>query len=145
MANEVEIRFTPPDLIRRMERYPDELHKEMERTMQQSLAHVQSSVPGYPPARPSSSYRRTGTLGRSIGLGGKAEIYEVKRIGQGYEARLGTRLHYAPSVIGPNDQLPFFQARGWWTLRTALDKAKPGIERLFEGMSRRMVEFLEGR
>lgn len=142
----IEVTFRPPDLVRRMQRYPDKLHEEMGKTMTQSLAHLQGSVPPYPPAWPSSSYRRTGTLGRSIGLGGRADIYEVKSLGSGgYEARLGTRLNYAPQVIGPNDQLPLFKARGWWTLRTALDKAKPGIERLFQAMVKRLAAYLEGQ
>lgn len=146
MTTEIEITFKPPDLVRRMHRYPDKLREEMERTMNQSLKHVQGSVPGYPPAVPTSSYVRTGTLGRTIGAGGgQADIYEVKGIGAGYEARLGTRLEYAPYVIGPDDQKPLFKARGWWTMRTVLEKAKPGVERLFEAMARRMANYLGGR
>ena len=140
----IEIRFNPPDLVQRMQQYPQKLNQEMERTMKQSLAHVQGSVPPYPPARPDSSYIRTGTLGRSIGLGGKAEIYEVNRIGAGYEARLGTNLSYAPYVIGPNDQATQHKGR-WWTMKTVIEKARPGVERLFEGMAKRLASFLEGR
>lgn len=145
MTTEIEITFKPPDLVRRMQRYPDKLREEMEKTMNQSLKHVQGSVPPYPPAAPTSSYRRTGTLGRSIGLGGQAEIYEVKRLGAGYEARLGTRLHYATQVIGPDDQKPLFKARGWWTMRAVREKARPGVERLFEAMGRRLATYLGGR
>lgn len=144
MSNDIEIKFKPPDLIRRMDQYPLRLKEEMEKTMKQSLLHLQGSVPGYPPADPASSYLRTGTLGRSIGLGGQADIYEVRSIGQGYEARLGTRLEYAPYVIGSESQTAVHKARGWFTMRTVLEKAKPGIERLFEAMGRRMVEYLEG-
>lgn len=141
---EIEVRFTPPDLPQRMMRYPKELEREMEKTMKQSLAHVQGSVPPYPAASPDSSYVRTGTLGRSIGLGGRAEIYEVKKIGGGYEARLGTNLSYAPYVIGPEDQAAQHKGR-WWTMKTVAEKARPGIERLFEAMSERLVAFLGGR
>ena len=145
MANEVtiEVRFNPPDLPQRMQRYPRELEREMERTMKQSLAHVQGSVPPYPPASSDSSYIRTGTLGRTIGLGGRAEIYEVKRVGGGYEARLGTNLSYAPFVIG-EDQAGQHKGR-WWTMKTVAEKARPGVERLFEAMSKRLVLFLGGR
>lgn len=141
MAN-IEVRFTPPDLPQRMKRYPRELEREMERTMKQSLAHLQGSVPPYPPASSSSSYIRTGTLGRTIGLGGRAEIYEVKKVGGGYEARLGTNLSYAPYVIG-EDQAAQHAGR-WWTMKVVAEKARPGIERLFTAMCNRLASFLGG-
>jgi len=145
MANELVITFTPPDLIQRMRRYPDELRDEMEKATRQALAHVQGSVPSYPPARLESRYRRTGTLGRSIGSGGgRADIYTVEPNGGGYVATLGTRLEYAPQVIGPDDQTPFFAGRGWWTLATALERAEPGIERIYEHMCKRLATRLDG-
>ncbi len=139
----IEVRFNPPDLPQRMKHYPQKLQQEMERTMKESLIHVQGSVPPYPPARPTSRYIRTGTLGRSIGLGGRAAIYEVRRVGAGYEAQLGTRLHYAPPVIGAQSQTGFFKGRGWWNMKTVAERAKPGVERLFEAMSRRLVAWLD--
>lgn len=146
MANDaIEVRFNPPDLPRRMQRYPEKMREEMERTANQALAHVQSSVPGYPPARPDSSYVRTGTLGRTLGLGGRAEIYEVQQIGAGFEARLGTRLNYAPPVIGSESQTSFFRARGWWNMRTVVEKARPGVGRLYDALSRRLASWLGGR
>ena len=66
------------------------------------------------------------------------------KIGGGYEARLGTNLSYAPAVIGTESQQPAFRGR-WWTMKTVMEKAKPGIERLFEAMAGRLVGFLEGR
>lgn len=144
MTDYITVKFNPPDLPQRMKRYPQRMNEEMERTMKQSLLHMQGSVPPYPPARPSSSYVRTGTLGRSIGLGGRADIYEVSRIGGGYEAQLGTRLEYAPQVIGAQSQTPFFKSRGWWNMREVLEKARPGVERLFEAMSKRLASWLDG-
>ena len=139
----IEVKFTPSNLAQRMQKYPKELEREMEKTMKQSLVHIQGSVPAYPPPPPGSSYIRTGTLGRSIGIGGRAEIYEVKRIGGGYEARLGTRLSYAPYVIG-EDQASMHAGR-WWTMKTVASKATPGIERLFRAMSERLVAYLGGK
>ena len=143
MNVDIEVVFTPPDLIQRMHAYPSVLHREMEATMKKALYHTQGSVPPYPPARPESSYIRTGTLGRSIGLGGRADIYEVRRIGAGYEAVLGTRLGYAPYVIGENQA--FMHKGRWWTIKTVAEKATPGIMRLFEEMAKRMAAYLEGR
>ena len=144
MTDTITVTFNPPDFPQRMQQYPKELQREMERTMNQALTHLQGSVPPYPPPPPASRYIRTGTLGRSIGLGGRAEIYEVRKIGGGYEARLGTNLSYAPAVIGTESQQPAFRGR-WWTMKTVMEKAKPGIERLFEAMAGRLVGFLEGR
>lgn len=141
---DIEVTFDPPDLPQRMRNYPDKLEREMEQTMKQTLLRVQGSVPQYPSPPSGSSYVRTGTLGRSIGLGGQADIYETRRIGGGYEARLGTRLDYAPYVIGDNEQAWMHKGR-WWTLKSVAEKAKPGIERLFEAMSKRLAAFLEGR
>lgn len=140
---DITIKFTPPDLIQRMSRYPDRLKDEMEKTTRAALAHTQGSVPQYPPPPPGSSYVRTGTLGRSIGLGGRADVYEVRPIGRGYEATLGTRLSYAPQVIGDGTQERPHRGR-WWTVKTIAEKARPGIERLYEAMARRMVAFLGG-
>lgn len=141
---EITIEFTPPDLIQRLHRFPERTNAELERTTKQALYHVAGSVPAYPPALPTSRYVRTGTLGRSVGLGGQADIYEVRSLFGGFEARLGTNVEYAPPVIGDGSQWAFFKARGWWTLKTVLERATPGIERLYEAMCKRMVDFLGG-
>ena len=120
---EITVTFTPPDLLQRMARYPERLDAELERTTKQALMH---------------------TLGRSVGLGGQADIFEVRSLFGGYDARLGTNVEYAPPVIGDGTQTAFFKGRGWWTMRTVLERAKPGIERLYEAMCKRMVEFLGG-
>lgn len=139
---EIDITFTPPDLLQRMARYPDRLNIELEKTTTQALLHLVGSVPPYPPARPESHYVRTGTLGRSIGLGGMADIYEVRPVFGGYEARLGTNVEYAPPVIGDGTQTAFFKGRGWWTMKTILERAAPGIAKLYDAMCQRMVDWL---
>lgn len=145
----IEIHLTPPDLFSRFERYPKELEKEIKTTMEASLLHVWGSVPAYPPQRIGSSYHRTGTLGRTLGTseGGtksnKPEIYTIKAIGSSkYEARFGTRLHYAPQVIGTETQKPLFKQLKWWTMRDVKNKAEPGIIKLFGAMTERLVKFL---
>lgn len=139
----IEIEIKPPDLANRLRRYPDLLDDEAAKTMRQALAHLQGSVPPYPPAPPNSSYVRTGTLGRTIGSGGgRADIYTVEKIGGGYEATLGTRLEYAPSVIG-EEQGKSFRGR-WWKLNSVLKRAEPGIVRLYEAMVERLAKRLGG-
>jgi hypothetical protein len=150
----ITVTTTPRDLYARMERFPNQLGREIERTMKESLAHVHGSVPAYPPARPGSSYRRTGTLGRTLGsgqaggAGSKPDILEVKRVGGGgfnYEGRFGTRLFYAPHVIGAQTQRPVFKRLGWWTMADVAERAQAGVQRLFDLMAERMRGFLEGR
>ena len=143
----LEIRFNPPDLLKRMEKYPRKLDKEMGGTMDKALAHVTGSVPSYPPQNPSSKYARTGTLSRTIGLSGPPDIREIKRMGQGkYEGKIGTRLHYAPYVIGEQTQARHVaRSANWWTTATILKRALPGIVRLFNGTAERMAKFLDGK
>lgn len=145
----IEIHINPPDLFSRFERYPKELEKEMRFTLDQSLHHVWGSVPAYPQQRANSSYRRTGTLGRTLGISmqggqsGKAEIFTIKSIGSSkYEARFGTRLHYAPQVIGTQTQKALFKSLRWWTMEDIRKKAEPGIVKLFNLMAERLVKFL---
>ena len=145
----IEASLNPPDLLQRMERYPAELKAETEQTLGKALYHVWGSVPAYPPATPGQAYQRTGTLGRSLGTSqqggksGKPEIFTIKRLGSTkYEARIGTRLKYAPDVIGTNTQRPQFKARNWWTMATVVERAEKGVHKLFEAMSKRLVKFL---
>ena len=71
-------------------------------------------------------------------------------ISQGQDTLLiqsGQRAQFAAetiAVIGTESQQPAFRGR-WWTMKTVMEKAKPGIERLFEAMAGRLVGFLEGR
>ena len=147
MTTTIEVTYDPPDLLERMARYPQELDEEMRTTAKKALFHLQGSVPEYPPPPAGSRYQRTGTLGRSIGLGGPADVMMVKKVGGGYESTLGTRLEYAPYVIGSSEDQPS-QARHmshWWTTQTIAEKAEPGIERLYNNSAERMVAFLEGQ
>ena len=71
----------------------------------------------YPPAIPGSSYRRTGTLGKSwtktVTRGGR---------GGGWLAQIGTRLNYAPYVQDEGRQAEVHQGR-WQTVQSvAKDK-----------------------
>ena len=153
MPDLVEIRVNPPDLFKRMAKYPKELDRAMEEASNKSLLHLWAKVPEYPQQRPGSTYRRTFTLGRSLGssmggsfyMGGRADIHEVKRLGQGkYEARFGTRVHYAPHVIGSDTQWPLFQRLGWWTMRDVKERAEQGIIKIFNDMAAKLVDFLGG-
>jgi hypothetical protein len=148
---DIEIRTVPPDLLQRMQRYPDKLDAVLLKTGEAALLHVQGSIPDYPPPLPDQRYRRTGTLGRTLGVGmsggviGPAQIQQVRRIGAaGFEARLGTNLSYAPDVIGDGTQKAIFAGR-WWTMRKVAELARAGVVRLYQAAAERMADWLEGR
>ena len=150
MSDPIEVITTPPDLIQRMQRYPQQLDATMNKTAAAAIVTVLENVPSYP-RRPNSSYRRTGTLGRSLGVGqggapiGSPDIMQVKRLGTGqYEGTFGSRLSYAPDVIGDPGQKPIHKGI-WWTIADVAKRATPKVIKLYEQVSEQMVKFLEGR
>lgn len=137
------------ELIRRFKRYPTVLRREMKEGMDVSLMMLWEKVPPYPPEMPSSDY--TGLLGRSLGssiaggkMGGKPDIYETKKIGQGYTGRFGTSIKYAPRVIGDKTQIKPWKGR-WWTMSKIADLAKVKILKLWDGIGRDLAKFLDGK
>jgi len=65
--------------------------EERKRALEDVGRYVQAKAAKYPPKPDSSSYKRTGTLGRSITVG------PVKQPGTAYSyVEVGTNLHYAP-------------------------------------------------
>lgn len=147
----ITVTTTPPDLFQRMQRYPQQLDTAASTTMQAALLHLQGSVPPYPAPPANSRYRRTGTLGRTLGVSqtggvlGQPDIRLVRKLGSsGYEGAFGSNLNYAPDVIGEGTQKPFF-ATYWWTMKTVAENATAGIVRLYQVMADRMAAFLDGR
>ena len=143
---------TPPDLLQRMAKYPQQLDDVMMKAGKASLLVIQENVPPYPPQPPNSHYRRTGTLGRSLGVGqtggavGMPDIFTVKKVGShAYEGEFGSRLSYAPDVVGEGSQKPIFKAIGWFTTKTIAQRAAGKVVEVYEIAARKMAEFLEGR
>ena len=138
------------EVQRKFARFPMQYNKAERKTLEASLMTIHEQIPPYPTALSTSRYKRTGTLGRSIGANmsggksGKPEIYMVKQGGKYSEASFGTRLHYAPKVIGEY-QDPFFAGRGWWNIKQVADFAKGKIERLWQIMADELANWLDGR
>jgi hypothetical protein len=131
------------ELLRRMQQFPAELDKSANITMEASLLTLGENVPAYPSPPPNSGYDRTGTLGRTLGSsGGKADIFESKKVGGGFEGRFGTMLEYAPYVIGDDTQA-YMHAGRWWTIKDVAAKAAAKIERLWETLGDKMAAFLD--
>jgi hypothetical protein len=155
MPVEVEIKYSPPDLIERMGHYPRELDEEIGKGTVDAIDHVWGSVPAYPDYE--SWYVRTGKLGQTLGTekdtGAKLSgvefpgFLETKRLGAGaYEAKFGTNLHYAPRVIGDlTQEYPWRGKIGWWTIGQVLRLALPGIMKIFKDVERTMAAFLDGK
>lgn len=88
--------------------------------------YVQSRAAKYPKQNPKSTYRRTGTLGRSIAVG------HVEQIPGGYKVEVGTNIPYAlaveqgTGVYGPKGQ-PITpktaKALAWLATRSKMQKA----------------------
>lgn len=138
-------------LQQRFARFPRVYRGAVQKTMQASLLKIWELIPPYPPQPANSRYRRTGTLGRTLGSGisggrqGQPDIMEIKMGARNATGKFGTRLHYAPHVIGMRgkEQKPFF-AQYWWTLPdTVLGKAVGPIARLFKVMVEELAGFLE--
>lgn len=117
----------------------------MRETMRNSLNVLHEKVPPYPPPPSDSTYRRTGTLGRSLGSrrgGGRAglpDIYRVTGSTKNIEGAFGTRLDYAPYVISDDDQAWMHKGR-WWTMNTVADRARSKIKKLWNDLINKILE-----
>ena len=136
------------EIQRRFQQYPQKFDRVLGKTLDASLLTIWGDVPSYPVY--DSPYARTGTLGRTLGVGktgrklGEPDILE-KNIGPNmFEASFGTRLEYAPFVVGETTQAGHMAH--WWTLDgTVFRKVKPKLEKLFKIMVEELARWLDGR
>jgi len=135
------------ELAARFDAFPEVYAREVGSTMKEALFILQENVPEYPPA-PSNAYQRTGQLGRSLGVNmsgspqGQANIYQVSNRSGYTEARFGTRLGYAPRVIGENTQQRPWSGY-WWTIKTVATNATSKINETFERLVNDLAAFLD--
>ena len=126
-----------PELQAKLNRLGKELRPELERTTDKAVRYAHSQVPGYPPPPSGSSYRRTGTLGRSV-------TTEVRAFGADVVGSIGTGIVYAPWVIsteavGARGPQAWMHAGRWWTLQGVVAQAREAIIGLYHDMLRRLV------
>jgi len=119
--------------IEKMKDSPRQLKRGMKVAMDASLLALQENIPPYPAPPPQSTYRRTGALGRSIGVGGtgKPDIYRVIDRAEQFEGQFGTKLRYAPYVIGDVEQARVHRGR-WWTMSKIAENAKDKITQIWD-------------
>ena len=90
--------------------------------MELSAFQVREKVQVYPPKPAASSYVRTGDLRKHWG-------YEVSD--DGFEAKIGNAIEYAPYVQGRSSQVWYHKRTGWKTAESVLDAMKDNIQKIF--------------
>lgn len=89
-----------------------------------SAVVIDKRLKTYPKQRPSSTYKRTGTLGRNWG-------FDVKPFATGVRAFHENPVSYMPDVQDPVEQAPVHQGR-WPTTRDALREQQQKIIGFFK-------------
>jgi len=147
--NTITVETRPRDLMQRLERYPSQFDRVMKVTMGAAMLTAVEQTPRYPSKPPTSTYVRTGTLGRTLGVGrtggviGQPDIFTSKRMGQAvYEGAVGTNLEYAPFVIGDGTQAGHMSH--WWTVSTWSKRAAAKIVRLYDNTMNQVARWLDG-
>jgi len=105
-----------------------------EKAMHKAVLLVSEKGSEYPPPPSNSTYRRTGTLGRSI-------TGKVESITKEVRGLVGSRVVYAPNVIG-DKQAPIHAGR-WVKLVDVAVSQIPQIESFFEDATKEIAEFLK--
>jgi hypothetical protein len=138
------------ELHDRFKAFPRKYSAAVTKTLQASLLILQGSAPKYPAKPAGSTYRRTGTLGRSLGTSmsgskmGKPDIFKITKGGGFQEGRYGTRLGYAPHVVGDSATQQARRMKHWWTVpQTVLAKALPKINAAFEKLAVALASYLD--
>jgi hypothetical protein len=123
---------------------PGLLDKNMKTAMNDSLLILHGNVLPYPPEPEGSSYRRTGTLGRSLmsTKDGEETVYSISGSGINTMGKFGTKIVYAKYVIGepgapsyPPGQA-WMHKMWWWTIGDILKRSQDKITKVWATMVR---------
>ena len=126
---------------RKFKRFPEDFEKGLRTATMDAVLHVQETLPKYPPKPATSTYRRTGTLGRTItSLVGRHPdaLSRVKALGSAVVGLVGTKLKYARFVIDADQQAGHM--RHWWTLQGSFEGARREIVKIYERMIRDIIK-----
>lgn len=134
------------ELIAKYKRIEEQMPGNMRGLMVKSVIYAQSQIPAYPSPPAGSTYRRTGTLGRTVtafpgvagptGIGGSGgdnggqPLTRVESIAGGVRGVVGGRLSYMPYVIDEGQQAYMHRGR-WWTLQKVITGARSGIIKIW--------------
>jgi hypothetical protein len=139
------------EAIQKYQGAPLKLRKAMRATMFTSLDIVHENVKPYPSPPADSPYRRTGTLGRTLGAsrggaltGSKPDIYRVQQTSaDNMSGYFGTKLNYAPYVIGGAQDDPgqaWMHKSRWWTIDDIAEAAKEKVQAAWERLIKIILE-----
>ena len=103
--------------------------KQLEPAMRDAVALVQGAVAHYPAPPPTSTYRRTGTLGRSWAT-------KVQR--SPLQGQVGTNLDYAPWVQDRDRQAWMHKGR-WQTIQDVAEKLADQVQTIFDRAINRLL------
>jgi hypothetical protein len=127
-----------PEVAGALKRYPQIARPEFEAASDATLLGTIPEVAAYPTEPSGSSYRRTGTLGRTW----TAARPEFSAMGTGFEGTIGNATPYAVYVEGPTDEKPGQAAvhRGRWPSVTQVMKSNQArAEALFRAAADRIA------
>jgi hypothetical protein len=102
----------------------------LKKTTDKATKYVWGEIPPYPSPSATSSYRRTGTLGRTM-------YSEVRELGSEVVGIIGNNTTYAPWVIsaeriGDRGPQAGFHSGRWYTLQGVVQKAKNGVIQIYK-------------
>lgn len=120
------------ELQRKFAQLGKDITPTMETAMRKAMLYLHGKVPKYPEPPPKSSYRRTGTLGRSI-------TTRVEREGGTVVGFIGTNVEYAQYVIDKDNQAWMHKGR-WWTLQGVVNDNKDGVIKILEDAIREALQ-----
>jgi hypothetical protein len=112
------------EAITKLKSAPRILARHLRRAMDKSVKTLQAVMQRYPPAPPSSSYRRTGTLGRRWVATASGYVGQIQGI-------LANPTPYAPLVVGDEDQAWMHKGR-WATVGQQAEKQKAKFAGFFQ-------------
>lgn len=133
MSDEISVQVDEGQIKRLLEKFDRaRMLRIIEEGMSRGMTLIHGGLPPYPPPPASSTYRRTGTLGREITTDTAIE-------GNAVVGKIGTVTEYASYVISRDDQAWMHEGR-WWTLDEEVEKA---VDQVGEEISAHIEKMLE--
>lgn len=122
-----------PETVRALADYPRIAEPHYRAATEAALLDTVGTVAEYPPGAPNSTYRRTGTLGRTW----TSAQPEFRSMGTGFEGSIGNATPYAPYVQG-DEQARVHRGR-WWKVESIVKARTERIESFFKAATRKIV------
>lgn len=120
----------------------------VQKSTKEAVLYVHQEMPSYPPQPAGSSYRRTGTAGRSITTygvmpiaGGAQSLSEAKPLADGAIGTVGGAIDYLPYLIDEEKQTQVHKQNGWFVLQKVVRDLKDGIKNIYK---KNIKELLHG-